>query len=108
MPKSAERTVACIGGGYWGKNLIRNFHALGALASICEVEGAKRERFRAEYPGVALTADVAQVLADPALAAVAIATPAETMPIWCAAPCSRTRMCSWKSRWRLPPKRAGR
>ena len=78
MPKSDKPSVACIGGGYWGKNLVRNFHALGVLSWICEVDAAKRQQFVADYPGVNVTADLAEVLADPATAAVAIATPAET------------------------------
>ncbi len=28
--------VAVIGCGYWGKNLVRNFAELGALAAICD------------------------------------------------------------------------
>ena len=28
--------VACVGAGYWGKNLIRNFNSLGALHTICD------------------------------------------------------------------------
>ena len=28
--------VAVVGSGYWGKNLVRNFHALGALVAICD------------------------------------------------------------------------
>ena len=29
-------SVAVIGAGYWGKNLVRNFYDLGALKLICE------------------------------------------------------------------------
>jgi UDP-2-acetamido-3-amino-2,3-dideoxy-glucuronate N-acetyltransferase len=28
--------VAVVGSGYRGKNLARNFHALGALAAVCD------------------------------------------------------------------------
>jgi UDP-2-acetamido-3-amino-2,3-dideoxy-glucuronate N-acetyltransferase len=28
--------VVVVGSGYWGKNLVRNFNALGALAAICD------------------------------------------------------------------------
>ena len=28
--------IAVVGSGYWGKNLVRNFHALGTLAGICD------------------------------------------------------------------------
>ena len=43
----STQSVACIGGGYWGKNLIRNLHDLGALSLICEVDGDTQERLRA-------------------------------------------------------------
>ena len=32
--------VVVVGSGYWGKNLVRNFHALGALAAICDKDKA--------------------------------------------------------------------
>ena len=28
--------LAVIGAGYWGKNLVRNFHQLGVLKTICD------------------------------------------------------------------------
>jgi hypothetical protein len=34
--------VAAIGCGYWGKNLVRNFAELGALAAICDPTGPRR------------------------------------------------------------------
>lgn len=70
--------VACIGAGYWGKNLVRNFHALGALASICEADERLRMELAGQYPGVATTDSYDTVLADPQIDAVAIATPAVT------------------------------
>ncbi|MGE0846510.1 MAG: Gfo/Idh/MocA family protein [Flavobacteriaceae bacterium] len=71
MPKIAQ-----IGCGGWGRNLARNLHELGALAAIADpaAEAAARA---AEY-GVAHHADWRPVLADAAVDAVSIATPAET------------------------------
>ncbi|PMP77927.1 MAG: oxidoreductase, partial [Roseiflexus castenholzii] len=34
--------VAVIGCGYWGKNLVRNFYHLGALAMVCDSTEAGR------------------------------------------------------------------
>jgi UDP-2-acetamido-3-amino-2,3-dideoxy-glucuronate N-acetyltransferase len=34
--------IACIGAGYWGKNLVRNFTDLGALAWVCEAAPPRR------------------------------------------------------------------
>ena len=33
-----EKNIAVISAGYWGKNLVRNFHQLGALKTICDAE----------------------------------------------------------------------
>jgi UDP-2-acetamido-3-amino-2,3-dideoxy-glucuronate N-acetyltransferase len=44
--------IAVIGSGYWGKNLVRNFHALGALRLICDKNETVLAGFRDQYPGV--------------------------------------------------------
>ena len=75
---SQTTNVAVIGAGYWGKNLVRNFEALGALGAICETDAATRKRFGEQYPAVRCTSNLEEVLADQALSAVAVATPAET------------------------------
>jgi UDP-2-acetamido-3-amino-2,3-dideoxy-glucuronate N-acetyltransferase len=70
--------VACIGAGAWGRNLIRNFHSLGALQCICETDPDRSAAIAAEYPGVCVVGGAEEVLADPRIRAVVIATPAET------------------------------
>jgi UDP-2-acetamido-3-amino-2,3-dideoxy-glucuronate N-acetyltransferase len=70
--------LGCIGGGYWGKNLIRNFNDLGALSWVCEIEPAARERLTQKYPSIKVTESVDEILADSTVAGVAIATPAVT------------------------------
>src|SRR5438105_3786620 len=66
--------VAVIGCGYWGRNLVRNFAELGALAAICDPDQAPASQLSARYggPGVGLE----PMLRDPAIAGVAIAAPA--------------------------------
>jgi UDP-2-acetamido-3-amino-2,3-dideoxy-glucuronate N-acetyltransferase len=64
--------------GYWGKNLVRNFHALGALRVVCDSEASRRAAVEKDYPGVEFSADYASVLKNPGIAAVALATPAVT------------------------------
>jgi UDP-2-acetamido-3-amino-2,3-dideoxy-glucuronate N-acetyltransferase len=73
-----NKKIACIGAGYWGKNLVRNFSDLGVLAWVCEADGPRRAQLAAEYPSLKYTDSIDDVLADPAVAGVAIATPAET------------------------------
>ena len=70
--------IAVIGSGYWGKNLVRNFAELGALAMICDTNPETRDALAAQYPGCRAVADFAEVLRDDSIAAVSIATPAET------------------------------
>jgi UDP-2-acetamido-3-amino-2,3-dideoxy-glucuronate N-acetyltransferase len=68
--------VALIGCGYWGRNLARNLHQLGALRTVCDTRPKALQEARAAWPGVATSGRVPGVLADPAVAAVAIAAPA--------------------------------
>jgi len=70
------RNIAVIGGGYWGKNLVRNFEELGALHTICDVDPALVERKREKYPQAVLCSDYRQVLQDDAVQGVMIAAPA--------------------------------
>ena len=78
MDHTQPPTVACIGAGYWGINLIRNFHQLNALALICESDGERLNAAANRYPDVELTDSFDRVLTDARVKAVAIATPAET------------------------------
>ena len=70
--------IACIGAGYWGKNLVRNFNELGVLSWVCDTDPHRRAQLAMEYPNARLTDAVDQVLSDPDVAGVAIATPAVT------------------------------
>jgi UDP-2-acetamido-3-amino-2,3-dideoxy-glucuronate N-acetyltransferase len=78
MIHTDQPTVACIGAGHWGANLVRNFHELKALALICDSDGRRLKAARAQYPDVACIESFNTVLADTQVGAVAIATPAET------------------------------
>ncbi|MGE5213626.1 MAG: Gfo/Idh/MocA family oxidoreductase [Nitrospirota bacterium] len=78
MTSSTESQIACIGGGYWGKNLIRNFHDIGALSCICEVDAGTTEQLKLKYPQVAFTHSVDDVMSSPDIRGVAVATPAVT------------------------------
>jgi UDP-2-acetamido-3-amino-2,3-dideoxy-glucuronate N-acetyltransferase len=42
--------VGVAGCGYWGKNLVRNFHELGALRAIYDVEQSTAGKLAAQYP----------------------------------------------------------
>jgi UDP-2-acetamido-3-amino-2,3-dideoxy-glucuronate N-acetyltransferase len=78
MNRAAAPSIAVVGAGYWGKNLVRNFKDLEALSIICDVRDDLRRHFIQTYPGARCIGSFDEVLADPTLAAVAIATPAES------------------------------
>lgn len=77
MSRSESPSVAVIGCGYWGKNLVRNFAQMGALRMVCDMTEAGRQTAAQLTPDVPVVAELAQVWASPA-PAVVIATPAET------------------------------
>jgi predicted dehydrogenase len=72
--------VAVVGLGYWGPNLVRNLHELDAaeVTVVCDSRREQLETIGRRYPALELTTDYATVLADPAVSAVAIATPVGT------------------------------
>jgi UDP-2-acetamido-3-amino-2,3-dideoxy-glucuronate N-acetyltransferase len=57
--------IALIGAGYWGKNLVRNFHQLGVLKTICDQSGAIRQQMAKDYPDTTVTDDFNALLSDP-------------------------------------------
>ena len=68
------KKIAVIGAGAWGKNLVRNFHELGALGAVVDPSEELRKFNEDEY-GVPTYEDYHEVLKDPAIDGVAIATP---------------------------------
>jgi predicted dehydrogenase len=76
-PNDRPVTFAVVGLGYWGPNLLR---VLGddprvTVKWICDLDRARLARFQRRHPTANVTTDFRQVLADPAVEAVAIATP---------------------------------
>jgi predicted dehydrogenase len=69
--------IAVAGLGYWGPNLARNFAAIDGceLAWCCDPSDSARERIAPRFPQARFTGDLDEVLADPGLDAVALATP---------------------------------
>jgi predicted dehydrogenase len=73
-------SVAVIGAGYWGPNLIRNFVSCPEtkLVAVCDKDAARLAKVLAPYPGVDAVVDVKELLARKDIDAVAIATPVRT------------------------------
>ncbi|MGA1871341.1 MAG: Gfo/Idh/MocA family oxidoreductase [bacterium] len=68
--------IGVIGGGYWGKNLIRNFFELNALSLICDTDTQLANIYREKYPDIRFTRKQEEVFNDPRIKAVVISTPA--------------------------------
>jgi predicted dehydrogenase len=69
--------VGLVGCGYWGKNLLRNFHQLGALGLICEPSPTHQDVAKTMAPQVPLVHTFEEAL-ESDVAALVIATPAVT------------------------------
>jgi len=69
--------IGVIGCGYWGPNLIRNFRQLPGceLKYMCDSNEQRLAHVRSLYPEAQAVPDIAAVLNDPAVDAIAIATP---------------------------------
>ncbi|MGO8925743.1 MAG: Gfo/Idh/MocA family oxidoreductase [Limisphaerales bacterium] len=76
MSDEHKVNVAVAGMGYWGKNLVRNFYELGALAAVCDSNAAVEKSCADQYKNVRFCREFGEVLSDPAIGAVALATPA--------------------------------
>jgi predicted dehydrogenase len=73
-------SVGVVGLGYWGPNLARNFAALAdcELAWCCDADAERRERFAGQFPATRFTDELDELLGDPSLDAVVLATPVPT------------------------------
>jgi predicted dehydrogenase len=78
MEASQTPSVAVVGCGYWGKNLVRNFNRLGALSVVCETTQSGRNTANELVPGVSIVDSYEELLSRSEIPAFVIATPAET------------------------------
>ncbi len=69
--------IGVIGYGYWGPNLVRNFvEAPGAqVVLVCDHRPERLALAESRYPGMKTTTSVKDMLDNPAVDAIAIATP---------------------------------
>jgi predicted dehydrogenase len=72
--------VAVVGLGYWGPNLVRNLFELPAaeVDVVCDLRTDALEKIAKRYPSVRGTTSLGEVLEDPAIEAVVLATPIGT------------------------------
>ncbi len=72
--------IGVIGYGYWGPNLVRNFAEVegATLAAIADLDERKLELASRRFPGLQTTRHVQDLIQDPNIDAIAVATPVST------------------------------
>ncbi len=72
--------VGVVGFGYWGPNIVRNLDRLSdaELVAACDASEANLAKLKSQYPDVAVTTELDELLADFNLDAVVVATSAHT------------------------------
>jgi predicted dehydrogenase len=70
-------TVGVVGYGYWGPNLVRNFAGIpgAAVGFVVDLRASNLAQVTARYPAVKVSTDFQELLADPSIDAVVVATP---------------------------------
>ena len=78
MDSPRRVSIACVGAGYWGRNLVRVFANLPGshLKMVCDSDAQVRKRIEAQHSGVTAVSDYESVLQDANIDAVVIAVPA--------------------------------
>ena len=69
-----EKNIAVIGCGYWGKNLVRNFYELGALAAVCDPIETVAKTFSEKYHVPAKSWE--DILKDASIHGIVLSVPA--------------------------------
>ncbi|GAB6179343.1 Gfo/Idh/MocA family oxidoreductase [Desulfotomaculum defluvii] len=77
MTLTIGKNIAVIGAGYWGKNLVRNLHNIGALKLVCDPNVKLLNQYREQYQGIETTSSYDEVLNNDSIKGVVIAAPAE-------------------------------
>jgi len=72
--------IGVIGYGYWGPNLVRTFAEAqhGTVVAVSDLDPKKLAQVNKRYPAVRTTGNFQDLLRDPEIDAVAIATPVST------------------------------
>jgi predicted dehydrogenase len=70
--------VGVVGLGYWGPNVVRNMARVAELAWCCDLSAENRERYAPQYPQARFTGDFDDLLNDPTLDAIAVASSVPT------------------------------
>ena len=72
--------IGIVGYGYWGPNLVRNFasNQSSRVITVSDLDAAKLTACTRRHPEVSTTPDFKELLRNPQVDAIAIATPVHT------------------------------
>jgi predicted dehydrogenase len=72
--------IGVIGYGYWGPNIVRNFHTheKSEVVLVCDNSTKCQERLRKAHPSISFTMDANDILKSPDIDLVAVVTPVWT------------------------------
>jgi predicted dehydrogenase len=70
--------IGVVGLGYWGPNVVRNMSRVADLAWCCDLSAENRDRYAPQYPQAQFTGDFDDLLNDPTLDAIAVASSVPT------------------------------
>jgi predicted dehydrogenase len=69
--------IGVIGYGYWGPNIVRNFHTqeCSEVALVCDKSPKVQERLKKAHPAIPFTCDPMEIVKSPSIDVVAVVTP---------------------------------
>jgi predicted dehydrogenase len=72
--------VGVIGYGYWGPNIVRNFHGQdrSRVVAVCDKSSKSLDRVRHAFPSMKTTTDCKELLTSPDIDVIAVVTPVWT------------------------------
>ena len=73
-------SIAVVGVGYWGPNLLRNFSRIpeADMNAGCDIDETKLQYAKSRFPQIKVTTNYRELFDDPSIDAVAISTPLAT------------------------------
>jgi len=78
MIRDKAKFIGLIGLGWWGKNLLRNLYKLGVLHTACDTNSNILTERRKKFPEINYSISFEEVLYNPDIKVIAVATPAVT------------------------------
>jgi UDP-2-acetamido-3-amino-2,3-dideoxy-glucuronate N-acetyltransferase len=76
--RNPMKKVAVLGCGQWGRNLVRNLAQLGELGAVYDLSEKALGWVRNQYPDIRVVSSSDEILSDPTIQAVVVATPPST------------------------------